>query len=597
MDAGQPPEEKPAGRHSGPSREVLEAIGVLPAPADDGPRRLSRLRLLGAALAVVLTWAALVLWGLEAIPFHTQDEPREALVVRAMAHGGSWILPSIAGDEVPLRPGLLHWLAASAAAAHGAVDECSVRLPSAVAALLASLLVLGAGARLWSVRAGMFAALVLLTNVAWLHHGTTARIEIQLALTLEIALLSLLFFVRSRNPRWLIPFYGGVALAWLDSGLVGIAVPAATAIAVCLISRDVTPLQQLRLFRGGLAVALLAAAWTALSALESGQDLVIGSLFEFAPSARSSGAPPSRWIVALDALAAFLPWTLLLPAAAIRLWRQRSELRAQDGAGFLVTWGVVVLGIFAASGAQHPVLLLTLCPVAALLIGDWTDRVEDEGKRPATGLRWVLLPVAPLVAAGTLFAGLVSGAWMLGLPAEAWLAEVLAPRDALGVESVRAALQANIAIASIGTVLMIAGAMSLLACARQPRAPIVFAALFALACGAGLLLRQGVLPGVATAHTQREFMRAARALIEPDHNPFFHECFDYGALYYGGGRIPVYQGPWPGEGPRYIIKTQRSWARQRPMAVHHYDSVRDASGAVVESNDLILLRRRDPSQP
>src|SRR5512146_193429 len=88
------------------------------------------------AIAVLSLWgAALFLVNLGGYPFYTKGEPREAVTVFNMLHGGGFILPLRAGVELPSKPLLMHWLAALISALAGGVSEWTVRMPSALFAI------------------------------------------------------------------------------------------------------------------------------------------------------------------------------------------------------------------------------------------------------------------------------------------------------------------------------------------------------------------------------------------------------------------------------------------------------------------------------
>src|SRR5262245_17429871 len=78
----------------------------------------------------------LFLLNLGGYPLYTKGEPREAVTVLDIAHGGGIILPMRAGVEVPSKPLMMHWLAALVSLAAGQVNEWTVRLPSASLAIL-----------------------------------------------------------------------------------------------------------------------------------------------------------------------------------------------------------------------------------------------------------------------------------------------------------------------------------------------------------------------------------------------------------------------------------------------------------------------------
>ena len=587
----------PHAERKGPTREVLEAIGARRIPAPPTAPRVPRLPLLLGAAGVVAAWTLLSLWGLGAAPFHTKGEPREALVVWEMTHGSSWVLPLRNGTELPSKPPLFHWLGALTATAQGELDEWSVRLPSALTSLLGSLLVLWAGAALFSVRAGLVAALALLTTFEWSRAATTGRVDMTLTLGLELAFVALLFFLRDRNPRWLVPLYLGIALSVLGKGPVGIALPGALALLVCVLSRDITPLQQMRLLRGAVAVGVLGGSWYFLAYREGGYDffykqVLDENVFRFLGSDDLSGGHRHpAWRLYALLLLGLLPWTLLLPAIAARLWRDRGELEAQRGIGYLLLWMFVVLAFYSIPASKRSVYLLALYPAAALLVGWWIDAAARDATN-SRSFRVVLKVAAPLAAvAMTLLAG-IAALLTAGLPVTEWLGGILAARDAAAIDAVAAALQGDPTLTAAAVATLWLGALGLVWAARAPRPLAAFACLWLIAAGANVLTRQLVLPPIAETKTARELMHAARQAVEPGYAIFFHRTFDYGAVYYWDGHIPRYEGSWPHGAPRYLLVDDGWWRRRRAAAVHDYRIARGAAGEPLESSSLVLIERR-----
>ena len=81
-------------------------------------------------LAMVCTLVFLLFLG--KTPFHDKGEPRAALVVRDIVLEGRWLLPLRAGEQIPSKPPLFHWFAATASIVRGELSEASIRFPSAL---------------------------------------------------------------------------------------------------------------------------------------------------------------------------------------------------------------------------------------------------------------------------------------------------------------------------------------------------------------------------------------------------------------------------------------------------------------------------------
>src|ERR1700689_3107257 len=66
-----------------------------------------------AAIAIIVALGAMLfILNLGTAPLYTKGEPREAVTVFDIVHGGGVILPLRAGVEIPSKPLLMHWLAA-----------------------------------------------------------------------------------------------------------------------------------------------------------------------------------------------------------------------------------------------------------------------------------------------------------------------------------------------------------------------------------------------------------------------------------------------------------------------------------------------------
>src|SRR5580658_10550308 len=85
---------------------------------------------------LMMLGVALYLVNLGGYPLYTKGEPREAVTIFNIVHGGGLILPQRAGVEIPSKPLLMHWLAALASIGLGEVSEFTVRLPSAMLAIV-----------------------------------------------------------------------------------------------------------------------------------------------------------------------------------------------------------------------------------------------------------------------------------------------------------------------------------------------------------------------------------------------------------------------------------------------------------------------------
>jgi 4-amino-4-deoxy-L-arabinose transferase-like glycosyltransferase len=551
------------------------------------------------AVLVIVAWVGVELWGLGTVPFHTKGEPREGLVVWQMTHQGGWILPRIDGPdglEIPAKPPMFHWLAAIASLLHGATDEWSIRLPSAALSLIALLCVFAAGTALWSPRAGLLAALTLMTMFEWARTSTGARVDMTLTFGLQLAFLSLLFFLRSRAAGWLIPLYAGMALAVLGKGPVGVALPGLTALLMLALTRDVTFLRQMRLGWGALAVVTMAGSWYVMALILGGrhffeQQILAENVFRLLGHEDFNGGHVHSASYLLGALLlGVLPWTLFLPAVVARLWRQRRQLSRNDSRVYLMVWIAVVFSVYAFAVSKRGVYLLSLYPALALLLGWWWDEqrqaLPEEDRwlaRLLPFVGWTLTGLLALISAVVLLETLgipIMAVIQWGLPASA---KPFAPWIGDTMRSGRWLL--------LG--LLLTAAVSLYVCIRAARArrwTEIFAGVFCAAAALTMSVNRLILPAIAEHMSFRSFMADVRQTLAPGDDLFFFKTFEYGPVFYWQEHIPRYQGPWPAGAPRYLLMEKEEWEHMRPSASDQYEQVTFAGRKAADST-LVLIRR------
>jgi 4-amino-4-deoxy-L-arabinose transferase-like glycosyltransferase len=580
-------------------------IDVLAPPLPEAPRepivRMTSRRasaIIASLLLLVLAWVGLELWGLGRAPFHTKGEPREGLVVWEMTHGGGWILPKRNGEELPSKPPLFHWLGALTSIVHGATDEWSIRFPSAALSLLGLLCVFAAGTALWSSRSGLISALVLMTTFEWARAATNARVDMTLTFGLELAFLSLLFFLRSRASGWLVPLYVGITLAVLGKGPVGAALPGLVAVIMLVLARDLSPLRQMRLGSGALAVGVGAGTWYVLALVIGGwaffrKQILAENVFTFVDNPDFGGGHRHGPLYLPGALLlGLLPWSVLLPGVAARLWRARTQITLRDARLYLLVWVAVVFGFYSAAASKRGVYLLSLYPAVALLIGWWWDeqwRSDAEAQRwPARVLQLIVWPL--LAVAGCVLLAVLLEA--LGAPlcatAQRWLPSDAQPFAPIISDTIRAQRWAL-----LGCLLVAVSALYAVAeAALRVRWPGIFVALFVTVTAVLVGAQRVIMPGVAQALSLRPFMDQVRQVVGATGDLSFYKTFDYAAVFYWRGHIPSYEGPWPVGAPRYLLMSQGEWERARESAGMQYERVTfppRGDGSTVDA--LVLLRR------
>jgi 4-amino-4-deoxy-L-arabinose transferase-like glycosyltransferase len=105
------------------------------------------------------------------------SEGRWAEITREMFASGDFFHPTIGGKPYFDKPLLTYWVIAAFSAITGRLDEFIIRLPSALAALIALACTVYLGRRLWSRQTGWLAGGLLLTSYGLLMYSHVASAE------------------------------------------------------------------------------------------------------------------------------------------------------------------------------------------------------------------------------------------------------------------------------------------------------------------------------------------------------------------------------------------------------------------------------------
>lgn len=319
-------------------------------------------------LALVLGLASV--WPLRSPAIEHHGEAREGLVVQAIVDRGEWILPRRNG-ELPSKPPLFHWLAATAALGFGLSDGV-VRLPSAIAAWVVAWCTLAVGRVIGGRATGWLAVGALLGMVPVLDGATEARVDMVFTACTTAALSAFFFWYRDRSPRARALMYVAASAAVLAKGPVGAALPLLVIVMFLAVQGELRILRALWSTRLVAFAAVVDVGWYALAAAVGGREVLELQLLRENWS-RFVGGEEFRRTAHGDTLrlpqllmTQYLPWSLVLGWCAIRRVR---GVRAGAAERFLHVWWMVVLGVFTLGAGKRPIYLLPVAPALALLAG------------------------------------------------------------------------------------------------------------------------------------------------------------------------------------------------------------------------------------
>jgi 4-amino-4-deoxy-L-arabinose transferase-like glycosyltransferase len=349
-------------------------------------------------LILALLGALIFLPGLGRRDLWNPDEARYAEVAREMRLAGSWAVPLLNGQVYSQKPPLLFWSIAFFGWLTGGIDETAARLPSALSAVGALLLVYRVGERFFGRRAAWIAAAAFITCVRILWQGRFGQIDMLLT---ALVALAVWFWVRGyteERPRLYLLFFLFAGLATLAKGPVGLLPPLLSILAFLAVTRNGREVRRLRIGFGLALWASVILAWLVPAGLAAGPDYLRQIVFKQNVTRYANPwhhfAPWYYFLVRLPI--EFFPWSFLLPTAIVVGWK-RITGKERDGFLFCLCWMTVTLLFFTLSPAKREVYVLTMFPAMALLVGAGLDRAAAEWPR---WRRWLVIPLG-LVASLT----------------------------------------------------------------------------------------------------------------------------------------------------------------------------------------------------
>jgi 4-amino-4-deoxy-L-arabinose transferase-like glycosyltransferase len=432
------------------------------------------------------------------------DEPRFVLVARQMLESGQWLFPHRGIELYPDKPPLFFWLLAACKSVLGSW-RWSFLLPSLLSGLGVLWLVYDLGKRLWHHRAGLWAAIAVLSALQFIYQFKRAQIDPTLVFTTTLALYGLLrHLLLGPNWRW---YWAACFAAGLGVILKGVGfLPLLVLLPWVLMQRmrwqGLAPLGSGNGWRwslGLLAFLVAIALWLApmvLTALASGDPehrAYLDNLLFKQTATRYADAwhhhKPFWYFVSVIAF-----FWLPLSFAFLWLWRDWSAAwRSRDAKAWLpLAWALLVLLFFSLSPGKRDMYILPALPAVALAAAPFLP-----GLLARESFRRALLWMA--VALSALLFGLGLMAWLQPTPAVLSLV-----RDRGMGEEARWLWMMLTAIGGIGLAAALAW--------RRDGARALGAVILALCVGYGFV----AYPVLDPSSSARRIMLRARSVAGPD---------------------------------------------------------------------------------
>ncbi len=377
----------------------------------DAPTAKRRGRL--ALLVLLGLLAMVILPALSRTYLYDRDEGYYAECGREMLERGDPFVPHFNGRPWLEKPPLTYWLMALAMKIFGAT-EFAVRLPSALAGLLAVALTYSLGRRMYSPFVGIIAGAALGTSVFFTVTMRWALMDNPLVCCVLISMIGLWILLEDGRARGAWLFWAGCGLGGLAKGPLGFALPVIALAGTVLWTRRWRLLRQLRLPRGLLLALAIIGVW-AIPA----NWLTRGDYFHqlvwvrtlrpiLIPLQGHAGGNVVEYLALLPAyipilLIGLFPWSVFLISGAHRI--AEGERRGPR-IGLLGGWALAQFIVLSLVRTKMPHHVLPLVPPIAIAIGAFLASIAaghaplvrrwGPWSRGALMLGWLALAAAAL---------------------------------------------------------------------------------------------------------------------------------------------------------------------------------------------------------
>lgn len=299
------------------------------------------------------------------------SEDRWVEIAREMQMSGDYFLPTLNGIVYFDKPLLGYWLVVAGSALTGAIDEWSLRLPSAISGLVVLWSTIGLGRLLWSDSVARLAGWLLLTTYGLLMWSRLGEADME---NCAAAILAVYWYWRYRDRTTFLNYWVFYLIIFVGAQTKGLAALIVPLLAVLpdlwregRYRRHINFTHLLALFSGSL-IYLLPFWLSHQGSTEPGTDAGLLMVFRenvvryFAPFDHDD--PFYTYFWALPVL--FLPWAPLLLGALVQAVRGRAEL--SNNTRWLISAFVLVFLFFSISGSRRIYYILPLLPYCALLV-------------------------------------------------------------------------------------------------------------------------------------------------------------------------------------------------------------------------------------
>ncbi|MEK7369720.1 MAG: glycosyltransferase family 39 protein [Planctomycetota bacterium] len=332
-----------------------------------------------AVLILVALWLVIYFPNLWVREFTGTDEPQYAQIGREVLLDGHWFALRLNDNPYYGEAPLYFWLEAVLSLPYGDVTEFSATMPSMLMALGTILLVYFLGRRLFNRRAGLLAALIMVSMPQFHKYGCMARLDVPSAFLVTASLTAFYFGYTEPNYR-----RRYLLMAWILTGLAAITskgpvtflMVGGTVTAFLWRRNDLKFLRDTQPIGGGILLAAVILVWLIPAYLSDGRGYFEGLLGQVTHHAKTPLGVDKFFFYFSNIFSGTLPWSLALPGVVYLYLKKTVEGR--KGIEFAGLWLLVMLLIFSIALQKFSRYILPVYPAVALLLGSFWDELMEK---------------------------------------------------------------------------------------------------------------------------------------------------------------------------------------------------------------------------
>ena len=316
-----------------------------------------------------------------------ETEGLYAIITHTMIATQDYVHLWLRGYPYFSKPPLFFWL--QTGFIHGlGWSEAALRLPSVLSSLGTMLTTYGLGRLLFSSIAGLWGALVVATCYAGLWFGPLAIIDPVLTFFMTLGMYAWArAYFQDSSQWWYVIGFVAFALGSMVKTLHALAMPVLVMGIFLWIRHDRRIFREPYLWIGFMVCGLLLGGYYLFLGQEFRQHFFLEENFKRMISVAGDqkhsaweaywGKRPIFWYGLVIWFDAF-PWSLLLPAGLLLLWKRRSWLESPKQL-WVFLWFVVYFVALSLTPEKHERYLLPLLPAIGLVVGYVYHRLFQQG--------------------------------------------------------------------------------------------------------------------------------------------------------------------------------------------------------------------------